>query len=430
MSVYYAVMDIRRMQLWSGRPATIMDNDCVRFILEDQGGMGVEFSARNAFGALENSAWIPPFHSGGVSVYDDPNSSFWKHSPLLYQMAGSFFCFPNFSPFPLKDVSPEEGKTGTEGQFWVVERYGIDPSSGGIWALSMMKNRQSKWHVEKIDLLLPGQNVHYTATTVTNTASSLLEGTVVWENNVGSPFLESGCVLGSCAKTWMTPPDTLDGKVRHMLPCGVQFDDLSHIPIGGGRTVDYTVVPSPNGRTDFVSGRVPRTADLGWSSVINPRQQMLLFTFFPGPRGLGEGDIPINFVNFCFNYGGRGVTPEALYDGGSSRSFSLDVGCGTNMLDMGLETAREKRTLMGVDTLVTFQPGESKTMYYASAFLPYAASRIGLNFYTVERVLNGLELKRTKSWAFIACDPSFRAIRDLLLRLREEKRELAKGDNQ
>lgn len=93
------------------------------------------------------------------------------------------------------------------------------------------------------------------------------------------------------------------------------------------------------------------------------------------------------------------------------------------MLDMGLAAARAKRTLMGVDTLVTFQPGESKTMFYASAFLPYTSSRISMNFYSVERVMNGLQLKRTKSWAFIACDPEFQAIRALVSRLAEEKRE-------
>ncbi len=420
-------MDIRRLQLWSGRTATVMDNDCVRFVLEDQGGMGIEFSSRNTSGALENSAWVPAFRSSGVSVFSDPNAGFWKHSPQLYQMGGSYFSFPDFGPFPQHDENPDETVATTEGQFWVVERYGTDPASGGIWTLSTTKNRPAKWQVEKIDLLLPGQCVHYTATTVTNLGAAPLEGTAVWSNNIGSPFLESGCLINSCAKTWMTPPDTLDGKTRHLLANGIQFDDLAHIPIGGGRTVDYTVVPAVNGHTDFITGRVPRQSDLGWSSVINPRHQMVFFTFFPGPRALKTGDMPVNFVNFCFNYGGRLLTPEAPYDGGTSRSFSIDCGAGTNMLDMGLDAAREKRTLMGVDTLVTFQPGESKAMFYASAFLPYTSSRISMNFYSVERVMNGLQLKRTKSWAFIACDPEFQAIRALVSRLAEEKRELLRS---
>ena len=406
--------------------ATVMDNDCVRFVLEDQGGMGVEFSSRNPSGAWENSAWVPPSHASGVSVYDDPNAGFWKHSPVLYQKGGSYFSFPDFGSFPVTDETDERERNFCEGRSWVVERYGTDPASGGIWILSASKNRQARWQVEKIDLLLPGQCVHYSATTVTNQASVPLEGTAVWSNNIGSPFLESGCLLNSCAKTWMTPPDTLDGRIRHLLASGIQFDDLSHVPVGGGRTVDYTVVPMPNGHSDFITGRVPRQSTLGWNSVINPRHQMVFFTFFPGPRALKSGDMPVNFVNFGFNYGGRPLAPEALYDGGTSRGFSLDCGAGTHMLDMGLDAARKKRTLMGVDTLVTFQPGESKTMFYASAFLPYTSSRIGMNFYNVEQVMNGLQLKRTKSWTFIACDVEFHALRALVARLAQEKREFLK----
>lgn len=407
-------MDIRRMELWSGRGATMIDNDIVRLVVEDQGGMTLEFSARNATGGRENCLWMPYFRSTGVSVYDDPNSAWWHDRPRLYQLGGASFSFP--------DYGVDEGNRNTTDGFWMVEKYGTDPVSGGVWLLSGIKYRQERYTVRRLDLLLPGQSVRYTATSVHNWGSEPLRGGAAWSTFAGPPFLESGNVINSCARTWVTAPPRLDPTAEpRSFASGIQFDDMSHIPLGGGRTFDGYTVPPPNGCFDFITGRVPRTSQLGWVSMINPRQQMLLLSFFPGPAALQEGDLPVNFINLGFDYGGRHDTPDALYKGGTSQNYCVNLGCGTTMLDMGLEEALQKETLLGVDTFVTVPPGQTRTLYHATAFLPYAASRLGLNFYTLERVENGLQVKRTKSWAFIASDPDFTAIRKLVARLAAER---------
>ena len=50
----------------------------------------------------------------------------------------------------------------------MVERYGTDPEFGGVWLMSMVRNRKERWMIRKIDMLLPDQPVHYTATFITN----------------------------------------------------------------------------------------------------------------------------------------------------------------------------------------------------------------------------------------------------------------------
>lgn len=376
--------------------------------------MGLELSALNCNGGRENCAFLPSFRSQGVSVYNDENALFWKDSPVLYQLGGSFFCFPNYGP-ALDGEGIEENCCGySASSYWMVEKYGTDSPSGGIWVLASLKNRQKRYVIKRLDMLLPGQNVRYTAVSVTNNGEDPLVGNATWSNNYGAPFLETGCQLNSCAKTWMTQPDGNESPyVRHSFAAGVQFEDLSHVPLGGGKTANYVEVPAPNGYSDFISGRVPRDAPLGWSSVINPRQQMIAFSFFPGPSVLEEGDMPVNFINYRFAYGGLNMTPHALYDGGTCFDYSLGSGAGTNMLYLGLGMAKEKGTLMGVDTTVTIMPKQTKTMYYAMAFQPYENPRMGMNYYTLERTDGGLTLRRTKSWLFIPCEPEFTSIRNL-----------------
>jgi len=399
-----------------------LDNNLVRCLIEDQGGMNVEFSATNLFGGRENCMYLPYFRSIDVSVEADENKDFWKNNPLWYQMGGSCFSFPNYGP--ACTVGGEEISCGgiTAASCWTLERYGTDSKSGGVWMLSSIKNRMKRYVVRKLDLLLPGQNVHYTAVNVSNNNDSPLVGNAAWRNLVGSPFLEMGCEINACAKTWMTEPDWRNESIgHHNFANGIQFDDMSAIPTQSGHTVDYTVVPGPNGCTDFISGRVPRDLAMGWTSVINPRQQMLFFTFFPGPAALEENDMPINFNNFLFDYGGLNDTPFAFYDGGTSQSYSVGCGSGTNILSLGLAESIGKPTLMGVDTLVTIPSGENRTMYYASVFQPYENARLGLNFYSVEEDGEGIIIKRTKSWAFIAADTRFVAIRKLFKELNGEK---------
>ncbi len=406
-------MDIRRLRLWESRNATVMTNDLIRVLLEDQGGMVLELSSVVPQGERLNAHLIPYFRGTGTSVFSDENSEYWKNSPYLYQKAGSYFSFPNFGP----SYEDQEECGFTASSYWMVERYGTDPEFGGVWLMSMVRNRKAKWRVRKIDLLLPNQPVLYTALFITNSGTEDLVGNAVWNNELGSPFLESGCVINASAQNWTTASDDqLPGCISR-LQGNTQFDDLRKAPLKGGGTVDITEVPPLIGKTDFITGPVPRLSNLGWSSVINPRQQMVYCTFFPGPAALQEQEIGINFNNFLFDYGGRTETPWSLYAGGMSQHYSLNCGSGTNRLYAGMQGLVSGDVLLGADTTVTIKSGETKELTYATAFAPYDNTRIGGNFYTVEQVVEGLLLKRTKSYAFIPADSTFHCLRTLAQRL-------------
>lgn len=409
-------MDVRRIELWDGRYATLLDNDLVHLLVEDCGGTTLEFSALNFYGGRENVCSLPPYR-GFESGFDKcPNPSWYRSNPSLYYDGGARFCFPNYGP----SDSSELRNGYSSSCCWSVSRYGMDSMTGGVWLLSTLDNEKEKWTLRRLDLLLPYQSVRYTATTLVNRSDAPISGNAVWSNCIGSPFLESGCLLNSCAETWMTAPGALERDRKRHFAEGVQFDSLTNVPVGGGKTVDYTVIPSPNGYTDCVTGRVPRQSRLGWSSIINPRHRMIYFCFFPGPGALeDEDEIGLNFLNYQFCFGGADTTPYAFYKGGTDQHYVLDMGAGINLLDLGRELSLEKQTLMGADTLATIEPGEQKCLYYATLLQAYKNPRIGLNFYTVEPERGGILIKRTKSGAHLACEPDFRSIRKFRRKIEE-----------
>ncbi len=364
-----------------------------------------------------NAHLLPYYRGSGTSVFSDENAQYWKNSPFLYQRAGSYLSFPNYGMGFSNEEDQQDHNGYTASSYWMVERYGTDPEFGGVWLMSLVRNRKAKWQVRKIDMLLPNQPVHYTASIITNNGTEDLIANATWNNELGSPFLESGCVLNASAESWTTGDESPFIGITTRLAPHATFDDWRKAPLKEGGTVDLSEVPPLIGKSDFISGVVPQTASMGWASVINPRQQMLYFTFFPGPAALEEGDAPINFNNFLFDYGGRNETPWSLYPGGMSQQYSLSCGSGTNNLYSGLEQVKSGDTLMGSDTTITIKAGETKTLYYATAFTPYDNNRIGGNFSTVEQVVEGLVLKRTKSWAFIPADSTFHCLKRLTKRL-------------
>ena len=410
-------MDIRRLKLWESRNATVLSNDLIRIILEDQGGMVLELSSDTPAGGRMNAHLLPHYRGSGTSVFSDENGEYWKNSPFLYQKAGSYFSFPNYGP-AFSDGEEQQDHNGyTASSYWMVERYGTDPQFGGVWLMSMVRNRKAKWQVRKIDMLLPNQPVHYSACVITNNADVDLVANATWNNELGSPFLESGCVLNASAESWSTGDETSLIGINSRLAPNTTFDDWKKAPLKAGGTVDLTEVPPVIGKSDFISGVIPKTANMGWSSVINPRQQMVYFNFFPGPAALSEGEASINFNNFLFDYGGRSETPWSLYPGGMSQQYSLNCGSGTNNLYSGLEKVNAGDQVMGSDSTIVVKPGQTKILYYASAFCAYDNNRIGGNFNSVEQVVEGIVLKRTKSWAFIPADSTFHCLKELTKRL-------------
>jgi hypothetical protein len=410
-------MDIRRLRLWESRNATVLTNDLVRVMIEDQGGMTLELSAIAPQGGRLNAHLIPHYRGTGTSVFSDENPEYWRNSPYLYQKGGSYFSFPNYGRAFETEQGSQEQSGFTASAYWMVERYGTDPQFGGVWLMSLVRNRKAHYQVRKLDLLLPNQPVHYTAVFITNNGQEDLVGNAAWNNEVGPPFLESGCVLNASAEHWITAAQGQIDVCASRLPSQTQFEDWRKAPSKEGGIIDLSEVPPPIGKTDMISGVVPRSAHLGWSSVINPRQQMVYFTFFPGPAALDEDMLPINFNNFLFEYGGRCETPWAFYRGGMSQQYSLNCGSGTNNLYAGLQGAQNTDAILGAETTVTIKTGETRSLYYATAFAPYDNNRIGGNFYTVEQVVEGLVLKRTKSYAFIPADSTFHSLKALAKRL-------------
>ncbi len=403
-------MDIRRIKLCESRTATIMTNDLVQVVIEDQGGMALELSTATASGGVVNAHLLPYYRGTETSVYSDDNSSFWKDSPYFYQRSGSYFSFPHFG-MPMEG---EEQSGYTASSYWMVERYGSDPEFGGVWLLSSIRDKKRGWTAKKIDMLLPGHPVHYTAIFITNTADEPLTANGVWNSEIGPPFLEAGCVINASADSWITGPDSMAPSLHGRLAENAQFNDLKKAPLKSGGTADISDVPFPIGKTDFITGRISPKADLGYSSIINPRMQMIYFSFFQGPQQRDEDAIPLNFNSFTLDFGGRSETPWALYDGGMSQQFSINCMNGTNNLYHGL---RNTSPLLDADTVFTIEPGQTRHLYYGTAFAPYENARIGGNFYSAEQQEQGIVLKRTKSTATIVADSTFQALKGLSQRV-------------
>ena len=141
-------LDIRRIPLWESRNATYMSNNLVRAIVEDQGEVAIELSARSIQGGYVNALSLPYFRGRGIGVLSDQNADWWKSKQSFYQAGGIYMTFPG----------KNEDDILFSNTYWMVRRYGSDGESGGLWRLSEMKSRQehNRYWAGKVDLLLPG----------------------------------------------------------------------------------------------------------------------------------------------------------------------------------------------------------------------------------------------------------------------------------
>ena len=87
---------------------------------------------------------------------------------------------------------------------WVVQRYGSDETTGGVWVLSTndINFKNNIWDVKRLDVVLPNQPVVYSALYVKNISGETVNLNVGFDNTIGAPFLEAGCVVNSSAKLW------------------------------------------------------------------------------------------------------------------------------------------------------------------------------------------------------------------------------------
>jgi hypothetical protein len=377
-----AKSSVLRIAELGNREATVLEQDSIRVVISDAGGMVPELSSPRQKGRL-NAHWLPWFRGTSESYTDSEHGAFWK-AKLLYQIAGNFCCVPNFGPGHIVDGVDMPPHGWTANAVWRYVNCGTDRDSGAAWALSVMEGADMPLSFKKIDMVIPGHPVHYTSVAVKNRGEQDIEICAGWHNTVGAPFLQTGCRISGAARAWATPPSGGEFDNTTRLVLGAEFSSLEKVPLSGGGAVDLSVVPGPIGFTDFATGAVPLDARLGWSAVVNPVLKMAYICFFTGPAEAASDDIILYFNELWMQYGGRPFTPWALYDGGADLTFCLGTENAVSAYAYGLEYSRQARSVLGSPATVTIPAKGEKTLRYGTLFAPYGGETLDYGVQTVE----------------------------------------------
>jgi hypothetical protein len=403
---------VRRITELGKRDAAVLENGAVRVMIDDMGGMIPELSGR-CNGAWINTHWTPWFRANsGVPYNDAEHGSFWKAN-LLYQIAGNFACVPNFGPGHIVDgvAMPPHGWTANK--IWNHNGSGRDEASGAIWAHAVLESPEETMPLSfsRLDMIVPGQAVHYASLRVYNRGAADMEICAAWHNTVGAPFLAPHCRISGPAKNWMTPPPGGEFDDTTRLESGAAFSSLSHAPLRAGGKADLSIVSAPIGFTDFVTGAIPLNARTGWFALVNPYLKMLYMPFFTGPAAAEEDDIILYFNELWMQYGGRLFTPWAAYDGGADLTYCLGMENAVAAFAYGLDYARKTKTLLGNPVTVTIPARSSRTLRFGTLAAPYETG--------LEDGVGAVEAEETrlvckgKGTAFFSADPSFRILKTL-----------------
>ncbi|MDR0551175.1 MAG: hypothetical protein LBG72_04060 [Spirochaetaceae bacterium] len=394
------------------REATFLQNAQIRVLIDDMGGMVPELSSAQE-GRIVNAHWLPWFRSNsGEAFNDSKHGPFWRNK-LLYNIAGNFPCIPNFGPGQIIDgiAMPPHGWTANSA--WKFVKTGSDNVSGGVWALSELSSPEASFKLsfKKIDMIIPGHPVHYSALTVKNSGDADIEINAGFHNTLGAPFLEQGCRVSACANDWTTPPAGGEFDATTRLALGAEFPALSKAPLSYGNKEDLTIIPGPIGYTDFVCGSVPKNARLGWSALVNPSLKLAYVCFFTGPAAAESGDIVLYFNDLWMQFGGRPFTPWAPFDGGTDLTYCLGTENSTAAYCYGLEYSRAAKQVLGSPCTVTIPARREKTLYYGTLFGSYENNVLDGGIVGIDGEENHLVCKSAaEAWKFNA-DPTFRAIK-------------------
>ncbi len=385
-------MDIRRLELWEGRSATYMSNNSFSVIIEDQGEVTVELSCKLKNGARVSPLCLPYFRGTGSGVLSDENSAWWRNRQALYQAGGLYFNFPE---------STDEIITTTN-TYWSLKKYGTENESHGVWKYSEMKSREmnNRYTAQKVDLVIPGMNVLYTAIRITNTSSTPLKGNPSFSVVLSAPLIESGSSFWSNGRYYTAYPLAKRESGINRFQTDKVFDDLKKFLTPEGQQVDASYVPGPTGTYDYMIGKLPEGDSIGYALVLNPRNQLVYSIFTPKVQSEGEYQFPN--VTIGQNYYGRMDAPWALFDGATPQVMAATLG-----FNAGPKGTKD----------LTLEPGESKVMYVANAFSYYANPRMNLGAYSVDVSDKGFTLKRTKSSVMLEADTTFSSIRKLSKKL-------------
>jgi hypothetical protein len=375
---------VARIVELGGREATVLEQESIKVVIDDTGGMIPELSSPREQGRI-NAHWLPWFRGNAGNYNDSEHGAFWK-AKLLYQIAGNFCCAPNFGPGHLIEGvnMPPHGWTANE--TWRHVNNGTDDDSGAAWVLSTMESPEQTMPLsfKKIDMVIPGQPVHYSSMTVKNHGGKDIEICAGWHNTVGAPFLQAGCRISGAARSWVTPPPGGEFDNTTRLAMNAEFSTLEKAPLAQGGVVDISVVSGPIGYTDFAAGVIPGDAHLGWSALVNPVLKMAYISFFTGPKDAASDDIILHFNELWMQYGGRPFPPWALYDGGADLTYCLGTENAVAAYAYGLEYSRQVRTVLGAPATVSIPAGGEKTLRYGTLFAPYSGEALDKGIKSIE----------------------------------------------
>ena len=408
----------KRVKISGEKNATVLENAGLKVLIEDIGSMIPEMSLINDKQRI-NAHWLPWFRSNSGKPYQaSEHDAFWK-SGLLYNVAGNFPCIPNFGPDHIIDGINMPPHGWTANLPWLFISSGNDEESGAVWALSVMEcpDEAMPLFFRKIDVLVPDHNIHYVSISIANKGTKDHEICMGWHNTVGAPFLAAGCRISAAASVWATAPCGSEFDNTTRLVPGMEFLSLSEAPLGSGNVTtgvtDLSRVPGPLGYTDFVTGRIDSSLDLGWSSVINPELKAAYICFFTGSASAQEDDIILRFNNLWMQYGGRPFTPWAPYEGGTDLCYCLGTENSLAAYAMGLDYSRKMKSLLGAPTTVTIPCGKQKCIRYGTLFAQYQGQVLDEGILSLETEAKMLVSKgRTGHWRFNA-DPSFRILKNI-----------------
>jgi hypothetical protein len=364
---------VKRVLEAGKRNATVLEQEELRVVIDDEGGMIPELSAFTSQGGRLNAHWNPWFRGNGGKPFDKAeHGDFWK-ARLLYQLAGNFPCLPNFGGDHVVDGIDMPAHGWTANDSWRFLEKGVDEESGAAWALSVMESAEKAMPLsfKKFDMVIPKHPVHYTSIAVKNNGDKDIDIAAAWHNTAGAPFLAPGCRYNGAGETWMTAPEGGEFDTTSRLAMGKQFSSLTEVPLRNGTTADISVIPGPIGYTDFVTGAIPQSAQTGWSAVVNPFLKMLYLCFFTGPGAAAPDDIILYFNEVWMQYGGRAFTPWAAYEGGTDLTYCLGTENAVSACAYGLEYSRKAGTLLGNPATVTIPAGGTKNLRYGTLFAPY-----------------------------------------------------------
>jgi hypothetical protein len=400
-----------RIRELGGREATLLQQDCIRVVIDDIGGMIPELSNMKGKYRL-NAHWIPWFRGNSAGAFGAEEEPFWKAN-LLYHLAGNFPCVPNFGgDNDLEGMTlPPHGWTAN-----LAWRFcGKHTGENTAWAVSTLESPMPELPLafKKIDALIKGQAIHYTSLEVANNGKTGAEISAAWHNTVGAPFLQNGCIISGAADRWMTVPKGGEFDYTARLALGAEFASLEAAPLASGGTENIALVPGPIAYTDLVCGVIPASASLGWSALVNPHLKMVYACFFTGEAAAAEDEIILRYNDLWMQYGGRRFTPWALSEGGTDISYCLGTENSAAGFPFGLRYARETKKLMGAPTTVYIPAGKSRILRYATLFAPYEGSALDNGVHSIAAENGGIMLSGKSGGGHFAADPDFGEMKKL-----------------